>query len=151
MFSIDTCMFKISIHLSSQIWRQKIRICIKRTVLIWVFFERKGNLNMCFSLEMWVQILAHIRNQKKRWHFVSHHQFCMAYPNRKKKKLKLLGSMAGPQRWHLGCSRQSWAAGANSGSAAGNAPLPQWSRQCWEYQSLTSTEGSNPSCAREGS
>lgn len=78
---------------------QKIRISIKRTGLIWVFFERKGNLKMHFSLEMWVQILTHIRNQKKQWYFVSHHHFCMVYPNRKNpKNLKLLGSVAGPQR-----------------------------------------------------
>lgn len=61
MFSIDKCMpmLKISIHLSSEMLTQKIRISIKRTVLI---FKRKGSLKMHFPLKVWVQILAHKSN-----------------------------------------------------------------------------------------
>lgn len=155
MFSIGTCMFrfKISIHLSSEMLTQKIRISIKRTGLIWVFFERKGNLKTHFSLEMWVQILAHIRNQKKWWYSVSHQQFCMVYPNRKKKKkIKIAGQCGwasevtfGVQQAELG--RQ----GLTAEELQAMPHCQQWARQCWEYQNLTSMEGSNPSCAREGS
>lgn len=77
--------------------------------------------------------------------------WCLVYPNRKKKnKFKLLGSVAASEA-PFGVQL---AEPGSQGRAAEVLQVMvhcwQWSRPCWEHQGLTSTEGSNPSCASKG-
>lgn len=145
------CIFmcKISIHSSSPMLTKKDKNWKKKKKKnFWFRYFLKGK--NAFLSGNWVQ-----SSKEPGWYFVSHCQVVLlpglSQKKEKKyiKKNKLLGSMAAsevPLRVHLAePDSQGWAAEVLQVMVH----CWQWSRLCWEYQSLTSTQGLNPSCARE--